>query len=144
MGCAEGTAQMVHCCWEPRGSMGGSDVVPCERRIPGNSSFVKKVLMAAAIPSAAGIMRRGALARPALSRVARLSTQPSEDPPLLPDPIPSLATATFDWKDPLRLSASLTEEELIIYGTALDFAQAELQPGIVQATSAGTFDRGII
>jgi hypothetical protein len=42
------------------------------------------------------------------------------------------------------LSASLTEEE--IYGTARDFAQAELQPGIVQATRAGApyFDRGIM
>lgn len=32
----------------------------------------------------------------------------------------------------------------MIYGTARDFAQAELQPGIVQATRAGTFDRGIM
>jgi len=62
----------------------------------------------------------------------------------MPDPIPNLATASFDWKDPLHLSASLTEEELMIYQTAQDFAQAELQPRIVEATRTGTFDRGIM
>eukprot|EP00966_Prymnesium_polylepis_P126367 2922402-Prymnesium_polylepis.1 len=48
----------------------------------------------------------------------RLSTQPAEEPPLLPAPIPSLATATFDFRDPLNLSASLTEDEQLIYESA--------------------------
>ena len=59
-------------------------------------------------------------------------------------PAKSLATATFDWQDPLCLSASLTDEERAIYETARSFAQKELLPGIVAATRAGTFDRGIM
>ncbi len=64
--------------------------------------------------------------------------------PAFEKPAKSLATATFDWQDPLALSASLTEEELAIYETARNFAQKELLPGVVQATRAGTFDRGIM
>ena len=43
-----------------------------------------------------------------------LSTAPSSDlsGPELPRPLPSLATATFDWQDPIGLSASLSDEEV--------------------------------
>jgi hypothetical protein len=64
--------------------------------------------------------------------------------PSFEKPAKSLATATFDWQDPLCLSASLTDEEKAIYETARSFAQKELLPGIVAATRAGTFDRGIM
>lgn len=64
--------------------------------------------------------------------------------PTFEKPAKSLATATFDWQDPLNLSASLSDEEKAIYETATSFAQKELLPGIVAATRAGTFDRGIM
>jgi len=64
--------------------------------------------------------------------------------PFFEKPLPNLATAQFDWQDPLKLSASLTEDELAIYESARTFAQNELQPGIVAATRSGTFDRGIM
>lgn len=64
--------------------------------------------------------------------------------PVLPKARPSLATAAFDWRDPLALSASLTDEELAIYESARAFAQNELLPGVVAAARTGTFDRGIM
>ena len=45
--------------------------------------------------------------------------------PALPAPIPSLATETFDWRDPLSLSASLTDDEIAMYDAARSFAQKE-------------------
>ena len=42
------------------------------------------------------------------------------------------------------LSASLTEDENMIYETARSFAQAELKPNIVKASRDGHFDRGIM
>ena len=68
----------------------------------------------------------------------------SDEPPSLPRAAPSLATATFDWQDPLMLSASLTEDENMIYETARAFAQAELKPNVVKASREGVFDRGIM
>lgn len=76
-----------------------------------------------------------------------LSTDPVSHGKALPTfekPRPSLATAQFDWQDPLCLSESLTDEEKAIYDTARAFAQKELLPGIVEATRTGTFDRGIM
>ena len=64
--------------------------------------------------------------------------------PTFEKPAKSLATATFDWQDPLNLSASLSDEEKAVYETAHSFAQKELLPGIVEATRAGKFDRGIM
>jgi len=87
---------------------------------------------------------------PTAARVAarRLSTAAvsdlDHDLPSLPAAAPSLATAKFDWTDPLALSASLTEEELAVYESARSFAQRELKPGIVEATRQGHFDRGIM
>ncbi|EOD08697.1 glutaryl-CoA dehydrogenase [Emiliania huxleyi CCMP1516] len=100
---------------------------------------------------------------PNAARVAarRLSTAAvsdlDHDLPSLPAAAPSLATAKFDWTDPLALSASLTEEasadtphahalhlELAVYESARSFAQRELKPGIVEATRQGHFDRGIM
>ena len=101
--------------------------------------------MMQATRAASSLARRGGASRCApLLKVKHLSTQPADEPPLLPAPIPSLATATFDYKDPLNISASLTEDELMIYDTARSFAQSELLPGIVEATRKSTFDRGIM
>ena len=74
---------------------------------------------------------------------ARAAAAVASDPQL-EAPAPSLATATFDWQDPLALSASLSEDERAMYDTARSFAQAELKPGVVEASRAGTFDRGIM
>jgi len=88
-------------------------------------------------------MRRGVAP---LLRKALLSTEAVSPAaaPTFERPAPSLATAEFDWRDPLKLSASLSDDELAIYDTAHAFAQSELLPGIVAATRAGTFDRGIM
>ncbi|KOO25705.1 glutaryl- mitochondrial [Chrysochromulina tobinii] len=88
-----------------------------------------------------GLRARGATA--ATSR-RMLSTEPLPTAPVFEKSMPSLATGTFDWRDPLKLSASLTDEELAMYQTSRDFAQRELLPGVVNATRAGTFDRGIM
>ena len=101
--------------------------------------------MMQATRAASSLARRGGAARCApLLKAKQFSTQPADEPPLLPAPIPNLATATFDYKDPLNISASLTEDELMIYDTARSFAQSELLPGIVEATRKSTFDRGIM
>lgn len=88
-----------------------------------------------------GLVLRGATAT--TSR-RTLSTEPLPTAPVFEKSMPSLATGTFDWRDPLKLSASLTDEELAMYQTSRDFAQRELLPGVVNATRAGTFDRGIM
>ena len=59
-------------------------------------------------------------------------------------PAPSLATASFDWQDPLALSASLTDEELAMYESARSFAQAELLPRVVEMSRQENFDRGLM
>ena len=83
-----------------------------------------------------------------LGGVRRLhSTQAASaaaDAPTFEATLPSLATATFDWRDPLALSASLTEEERQIYEMARSFSQKELLPGVVAASRAETFDKGIM
>ena len=99
-----------------------------------------------------GLLKRAvACTRPAAARLGRrYSTALASDPnpdvasmPALPPARPSLATATFDWQDPLALSASLTDEEKAIFETARSFAQQELKPNVVEANRAGHFDRGI-
>ena len=64
--------------------------------------------------------------------------------PVLPKARPSLATAAFDWRDPLALSASLTDEELAIYESARAFAQASCCRAWSRRARTGTFDRGIM
>ena len=85
-------------------------------------------------------------ARPSLATEVRLHPPPSVTLRLpLPPPHPALsATQTFDWQDPLALSASLSDEENAIFETARSFAQQELKPNIVEANRAGHFDRGIM
>ncbi|WP_208353606.1 acyl-CoA dehydrogenase [Pseudaestuariivita rosea] len=39
----------------------------------------------------------------------------------------------FDWADPLRLDDQLTEDERMLRDAAEDFAQSELQPGVIAA-----------
>ncbi len=41
--------------------------------------------------------------------------------------------AAFDWSDPFRLDAQLTEDERMIRGSAHAFAQSELQPRVIEA-----------
>lgn len=87
--------------------------------------------------------------RHAVSRVSRRSHSTAQQaeslaPPVFKPAAPSLATETFDWQDPLALSAALTEDEVQMYDTARSFAQRELKPNVVEASRAGTFDRGIM
>ena len=44
-----------------------------------------------------------------------------------------LPKATFQWDDPLLLDGQLTEDERMIRDTARDYAQAKLQPRILDA-----------
>jgi len=41
--------------------------------------------------------------------------------------------AAFDWSDPFRLDAQLTEDERMIRDSAHAFAQSELQPRVIEA-----------
>jgi len=50
----------------------------------------------------------------------------------------------FDWADPFLLDDQLTEEERMVRDTARDFAQARLQPGIMEAYRTETFERGLM
>jgi len=49
----------------------------------------------------------------------------------------------FDWEDPFRLDEQLTEEERMIRDTARDYAQAKLQPRVIEAFAAERTDPAI-
>ena len=51
--------------------------------------------------------------------------------------------ASFDWADALRLEGALGEEERAIRDAAHAYAQEKLQPRVLQAYRAETFDREI-
>nr|WP_227321263.1 acyl-CoA dehydrogenase [Acidisoma silvae] len=55
-----------------------------------------------------------------------------------------VAKPTFDWADPFLLDDQLTEEERMVRDTARDFAQARLQPGIMDAYMTESFDRKLM
>ena len=61
---------------------------------------------------------------------------------------PGRATAgvagSFNWEDPLQLSAQLTEEERLIMGAAREYAQDRLMPRILEANRHEKFDRAIL
>ncbi len=50
----------------------------------------------------------------------------------------------FDWRDPLRLDESLTDEERMIRDTAHAYAQEKLMPRILEANRREEFDRAIM
>ncbi len=52
--------------------------------------------------------------------------------------------SSFDWMDPLRLEAELTEEERAIRDTAHAYAQEKLQPRVLTAFREERFDREIM
>ncbi|MEQ3746151.1 MAG: acyl-CoA dehydrogenase [Henriciella sp.] len=52
--------------------------------------------------------------------------------------------APFDWSDPLRLEAQLTEEERLIQETARRFATAELTPRVVDDYRRGEIQRELM
>ncbi len=51
---------------------------------------------------------------------------------------------SFDWLDPLRFEAQLSDEERMVQSSARDYAQAELMPRILDANRHETFDPAII
>jgi len=52
--------------------------------------------------------------------------------------------AAFDWSDPLRFDAELSEEENLIREAAHDYAQEKLQPRVLSAFREERFDREIM
>lgn len=50
----------------------------------------------------------------------------------------------FDWSDPLRFDAALSEEENLIREAARDYAQEKLQPRVLSAFREERFDREIM
>ncbi|MGE4481353.1 acyl-CoA dehydrogenase [Acidocella sp.] len=52
--------------------------------------------------------------------------------------------SSFDWMDPLRFEAELTEEERAIRDTAHAYAQEKLQPRVLSAFREERFDREIM
>jgi glutaryl-CoA dehydrogenase len=54
------------------------------------------------------------------------------------------AAGTLDFKDPLLLRSQLTEEENMVWDTAISFCQKELLPGVIKATREEKFDTAIM
>lgn len=52
--------------------------------------------------------------------------------------------ATLDFADPLKLRSQLTEEENMVWNTAIQFCETELKPGVIEATRKETFDPKIM
>ncbi len=50
----------------------------------------------------------------------------------------------FDWEDPYRIDAHLTEEEILIRDTARNYAENRLMPRILQANRHETFDQEVM
>jgi glutaryl-CoA dehydrogenase len=55
----------------------------------------------------------------------------------------AVKTAVFQWDDPLRLDAQLSDEERMVRDSARDYAQAKLQPRVVEAYREEKTDRAI-
>lgn len=55
-----------------------------------------------------------------------------------------LATAPFNWVDPLDLNSNLTEEERMVRDTAHDYAQEKLLPRVIMSARDEYFDREIL
>ncbi|MBI2993714.1 MAG: acyl-CoA dehydrogenase [Gammaproteobacteria bacterium] len=51
---------------------------------------------------------------------------------------------SFNWEEPLQLSAQLTEEERLIMGAAREYSQDRLMPRILEANRHEKFDRAIL
>ncbi|MBI1274557.1 acyl-CoA dehydrogenase [bacterium] len=51
---------------------------------------------------------------------------------------------TFDWQDPFKLDAQLSDEERMIRDAAESFAQHELMPGVIEANRHDHFDPAIM
>jgi len=51
---------------------------------------------------------------------------------------------SFDWRDPLRLEESLTDDERMVRDSAHAYAQNKLMPRILEANRHETFDRAIV
>merc|ERR1712070_947941 len=56
----------------------------------------------------------------------------------------ALATAPFDWTDPLQLDSKLSEEERMVRDVAHDYAQEKLMPRVTMACRHENFDREIM
>ena len=50
----------------------------------------------------------------------------------------------FDWKDPLNIDSSLTDDEIMVRDSARAYAQGLLIPRICESFRKETFDRGVV
>jgi glutaryl-CoA dehydrogenase len=57
---------------------------------------------------------------------------------------PATVEGSFNWEDPLQLSAQLTEEERMVRDAAREYCQERLMPRIVEANRHEHFDREIM
>ena len=55
----------------------------------------------------------------------------------------AVKAAVFQWDDPLRLDAQLSDEERMVRDSARDYAQAKLQPRVIEAYREEKTDRAI-
>jgi glutaryl-CoA dehydrogenase len=64
--------------------------------------------------------------------------------PAFAQSMPASADTNFDWADPLRLDAALSEEERMVRDSAHDYCQEKLFPRVLEANRHERFDREIM
>ena len=64
--------------------------------------------------------------------------------PAFAQSMPAPADTNFDWADPLRLDAALSEEERMGRDSAHDYCQEKLFPRVLEANRHERFDREIM
>ena len=64
--------------------------------------------------------------------------------PAFTQSMPAPADTNFDWADPLRLDAALSEEERMVRDSAHDYCQEKLFPRVLEANRHERFDREIM
>jgi glutaryl-CoA dehydrogenase len=82
-------------------------------------------------------LRRAHAAAPRLARAFSASAKPAAS-------VSAAAPSSFNWEDPLNFDSCLQEDEKLIRDAARDFAQAKLQPRIIEANRNEHFDPAIM
>jgi glutaryl-CoA dehydrogenase len=74
----------------------------------------------------------------------RFARCPMTTAPAFTQSMPAPADTNFDWADPLRLDAALSEEERMVRDSAHDYCQEKLFPRVLEANRHERFDREIM
>jgi glutaryl-CoA dehydrogenase len=74
----------------------------------------------------------------------RFARCPMTTAPAFAQSMPAPADTNFDWADPLRLDAALSEEERMVRDSAHDYCQEKLFPRVLEANRHERFDREIM